>query len=107
MNVSQIAVDCLIGLGVFGIITSTIYSLMVVAGVIRFQRGAGDVQEAAFLPPVSVLKAVHGDEPDLEAKPCQFFRTGLSGVSKFCSARGRRTTWAWQQRGGWWRGIRR
>ena len=73
MNVSQIAVDCLIGLGVFGIITSTIYSLMVVAGVMRFQRGAGDVQEAAFLPPVSVLKAVHGDEPDLERNLASFF----------------------------------
>ena len=73
MNVSQIAVDCLIGLGVFGIITSTIYSLMVVAGVMRFRRGAGDVQEAAFLPPVSVLKAVHGDEPDLEENLASFF----------------------------------
>ena len=73
MNVSQIAVDCLVGLGVFGIVTSTIYSLMVVAGVMRFRRGAIDVQSATFLPPVSVLKPVHGDEPDLEQNLASFF----------------------------------
>jgi ceramide glucosyltransferase len=73
MNVSLIAVECLIVLGVFGIITSTIYSLMVVAGAMRFRRGAGDASEAAFLPPVSVLKPVHGDEPDLEKNLASFF----------------------------------
>ena len=73
MNFSLIAVECLIVLGVFGIVTSTIYSLMVVAGVMRFRRGAGDVNQAVFLPPVSVLKAVHGNEPDLEQNLASFF----------------------------------
>ena len=73
MNFSHIAVAGLIVLGVFGVITSTIYSLMVVAGVARFRRGAGDAHETAFLPPVSVLKAVHGEEPDLEQNLASFF----------------------------------
>ncbi|HEY1806623.1 MAG TPA: glycosyltransferase [Terracidiphilus sp.] len=73
MNFSQIAVDCLIGLGVFGIVTSTIYSLMVVAGVMRFRCGAGGAHGDAFTPPVSVLKPVHGDEPDLEQNLASFF----------------------------------
>lgn len=73
MNVARIADDCLIGLGIFGIITSTIYSLMVVAGIMRFRRGGGQDLEAAFLPPVSVLKPVHGDEPDLEQNLASFF----------------------------------
>jgi ceramide glucosyltransferase len=73
MNFSLIAVECLIVLGIFGIVTSTIYSLMVVAGAMRFRREAGDSREAAFLPPVSVLKPVHGDEPDLEQNLGSFF----------------------------------
>ena len=73
MNVSHIAVACLVVLGVFGIITSTIYSLMVIAGVMRFRRGTGNAQGAAFLPPVSVLKPVHGNEPDLEQNLSSFF----------------------------------
>lgn len=73
MNLSHIAVACLVVLGIFGVLTSTIYSLMVVAGVMRFRRGARDVREAAFLPPLSVLKPVHGNEPDLEQNLASFF----------------------------------
>jgi ceramide glucosyltransferase len=73
MNFSHIVDAGLIVLGVFGIITSTIYSLMVIAGAMRFRRGAGDARDAAFLPPVSVLKPVHGDEPDLEQNLASFF----------------------------------
>jgi ceramide glucosyltransferase len=73
MNVSHIAVACLVLLGIFGVVTSTIYSLMVVAGALRFRRGMGVVQDPGFLPPVSVLKPVHGDEPDLERNLSSFF----------------------------------
>src|ERR1039458_9337188 len=73
MSFSHIAVAGLIAVGVFGVVTSTIYSLMVVAGVLRFRRGAEEVGEAAFMPPVSVLKAVHGNEPDLEQNLASFF----------------------------------
>ncbi len=73
MNFSHIALAGLNVLAVFGVVTSTIYSLMAVAGAVRFRRGAGDADEAEFLPPVSVLKAVHGDEPDLELNLASFF----------------------------------
>ncbi|MGI8772743.1 MAG: glycosyltransferase [Acidobacteriaceae bacterium] len=80
----------LLALGIFGLITSTVYSVLVVVGVRRFlrehqvlraqqvlrdqqvisdQRG----QSAAFLPPVSLLKPLHGAEPNLEAHLEGFF----------------------------------
>jgi len=60
------------------VITSTVYSLMVALGVRRFcLRSADTATHAttnAFLPPVSVLKPVHGDEPDLEQNLASFFQ---------------------------------
>jgi ceramide glucosyltransferase len=61
-------------LAVFGVFTSTVYSLMVAMGVRRFCRHAAAEQPGAFLPPVSVLKPVHGDEPDLEQNLSSFFQ---------------------------------
>jgi ceramide glucosyltransferase len=61
-------------LAVFGVITSTVYSLMVAMGVRRFCRRAAAVGPHSFLPPVSVLKPVHGDEPDLEQNLTSFFQ---------------------------------
>jgi ceramide glucosyltransferase len=58
---------------ILGMTTSTIYSIMVAAGVVRFKRRAHPDGEPVFLPPVSVLKAVHGDEPDLERNLSSFF----------------------------------
>jgi ceramide glucosyltransferase len=54
----------LLALGVFGLLTSTVYSIMVVAGVLHFrrQRAAAD---PSFTPPVSLLKPLHGTEPNL------------------------------------------
>jgi len=58
---------------VLGVITSTLYSLMVAMAVRRFRRRAAAASRD-FQPPVSVLKAVHGDEPDLEENLASFFR---------------------------------
>ncbi|HEY3988734.1 MAG TPA: glycosyltransferase [Acidobacteriaceae bacterium] len=54
----------LLALGIFGLVTSTVYSAMVMAGVLHFrrQRLAAD---PSFHPPVSLLKPLHGAEPNL------------------------------------------
>ena len=65
-------------LAVFGVVTSTVYSLMVAVGVRRFRRSTAVARAkfgaSPFLPPVSVLKPVHGDEPDLEQNLASFFQ---------------------------------
>jgi ceramide glucosyltransferase len=61
-------------LAVFGVITSTVYSLMVAWAVLRFRRRAASAGTRDFQPPVSVIKAVHGDEPDLEEHLTSFFQ---------------------------------
>jgi ceramide glucosyltransferase len=60
------------GAAISGVVTSTIYSLMVAVGVFRFRRSVA-ASGPLFLPPVSVLKALHGDEPDLERNLTSFF----------------------------------
>ncbi|MDP9038643.1 MAG: glycosyltransferase [Acidobacteriota bacterium] len=58
-----------------GTLTSTIYTLMVVAGAVRFARRRRREERAGttYLPPVSVLKPLHGVEPDLEDNLRLFF----------------------------------
>src|SRR5947209_7811666 len=64
----------LLALGLFGLVTSTVYSVLVLCGVRRFLRrpAAGGVKPP-FLPPVSLLKPLHGDEPNLDAHLQGFF----------------------------------
>ncbi|MGH9595412.1 MAG: glycosyltransferase [Edaphobacter sp.] len=58
-----------------GTITSTIYCLMVMAAALRFGVRKRREESAAvtFLPPVSVLKPLHGTEPGLERNIESFF----------------------------------
>lgn len=64
--------------GLFGLLTSTIFLGMVVAGALRFRR-EGLRQDAEissrpeFLPPVSLFKPLHGREAGLEANLRTFF----------------------------------
>ena len=55
--------------------TSTIYSAMVMVAAVRFGRRKRreDARPATYLPPVSVLKPLHGTEPGLEESLRQFF----------------------------------
>jgi ceramide glucosyltransferase len=74
MTFGHISLLALGALAVLGVITSTVYSLMVAVGVFRFRRRAASAAGAhTFLPAVSVLKPVHGDEPDLERNLSSFF----------------------------------
>ena len=58
-----------------GTVTSAIYCGMVVVGAVRFaRRRRRDARtEIEFTPPVSVLKPLHGAEPDLEGNLRSFF----------------------------------
>ena len=58
-----------------GTVTSTIYCGMVLVGAVRFARRKRREERspAEFLPPVSVLKPLHGTEPDLEGNLRLFF----------------------------------
>ncbi|MGA7342499.1 MAG: glycosyltransferase [Terracidiphilus sp.] len=67
-----------LGLALFGLVTSTVFAGMVLAtvpGYLRERRAA----EAActgrpgFTPPLTLLKPLHGAEPDLEAHLATFF----------------------------------
>lgn len=68
----------LLVVGLFGLITSSIFLGMVFVGARRFRREAilQDLRLAwrpAFLPAVSLFKPLHGDEPGLEANLRTFF----------------------------------
>jgi ceramide glucosyltransferase len=65
-------------IGIFGLLTSSVYLGMVLVGARRFRRDA--VRENArlrqrpeFLPAISVFKPLHGDEAGLEAHLRTFF----------------------------------
>jgi ceramide glucosyltransferase len=63
----------LLVLGIIGIFTSTMYALLVAMGKLRFvRRRRGTAPD--FAPPVSLLKPLHGSEPDLEARLETFFQ---------------------------------
>src|SRR5579863_7385378 len=68
----------LLGTALLGIFSSTIFLGLAVAGTIRFHRDAGRARgsqpAAAGLPPVSVLKPVHGAEAQLKENLESFFR---------------------------------
>jgi ceramide glucosyltransferase len=66
----------LLGLGCFGLLTSTIFTAMVFTGVWRFvgmRKRRAQQDGSLFLPPVTLLKPLHGAEPDLEAHLATFF----------------------------------
>src|SRR6266568_520852 len=68
----------LLALGVFGLITSSVFAGMVLAAVPRYLRerkkAEAQLQERpGFTPPLTLLKPVHGAEPDLDVHLASFF----------------------------------
>ena len=68
----------LLALAIFGLITSTVFTGMVLWAVPEYlrQRRAAYAQldqRPGFVPPLSLLKPLHGDEPGLEAHLATFF----------------------------------
>jgi ceramide glucosyltransferase len=62
----------LLSVGSLGLITSTVFAVMVVLGA-RHHLRTRDELERGFTPPLSLLKPLHGSEPDLEANLATFF----------------------------------
>ena len=81
----------MLAIAVLGTLTSTAYLLLVFAAVLRFQRRKRKFENAApYLPAVSVLKPLHGLEPNLEANLETFFQQDYPNFELlFCA---RRTT---------------
>jgi ceramide glucosyltransferase len=65
--------NLLLILSITGIITSTMYALLVAAGAVRLAVRRRKPLPGAFTPPVSLLKPLHGPEPDLESHLQSFF----------------------------------
>ncbi len=65
--------DFLLLLSIIGIITSTMYALLVATGAVRLARRRRAMVPGRFAPPVSLLKPLHGLEPDLESHLQSFF----------------------------------
>jgi ceramide glucosyltransferase len=84
----------LLVLGIFGLLTSTVFTGMVAAGALRFLRERRRAEVArpepfapVFAPPVSLFKPLHGAEPDLDAHLATFFEQEYAGSFEllFCA----------------------
>lgn len=63
----------LFDLGLFGLFTSTVFALLAMMGLDTFLRRDSFEGDEPFCPPVSLLKPLHGAEPNLEAHLESFF----------------------------------
>jgi ceramide glucosyltransferase len=59
--------------GLLGLTTSTIFTILVVWGALRFAKRRRLTHASEFTPPVSLLKPLHGPEPELERRLESFF----------------------------------
>jgi ceramide glucosyltransferase len=77
------------GMGILGLISSTVFSGLVVAGAYRFamaRRKRRKMVQGDFHPHVSLLKPLYGDEPNLDAHIASFFEQDYPGFEiLFCA----------------------
>jgi ceramide glucosyltransferase len=66
--------DFAFGAGLFGLFTSTVFTVMAAIAAMRFSRRAHRRPDASYMPPVSLLKPLHGAEPGLDAHLATFFQ---------------------------------
>jgi len=78
------------GVGVLGLISSTVFQGLVFAGAYRFAAARGKRRKLAqvvFHPRVSLLKPLHGDEPNLDAHIASFFEQDYKNFEVLFCAR--------------------
>lgn len=83
-------VKLLLLLSIIGLISSSVFAVMVALGVLRFVRGRKRQELAhplGFAPPVSLFKPLHGSEPDLDRHLATFFEQDYAGSFEilFCA----------------------
>jgi ceramide glucosyltransferase len=62
-----------LGVGLFGLLASTAYTGMAIVAAMRFRRRRQRISGRSFVPPVSLLKPLHGAEPGLQSYLASFF----------------------------------
>ena len=78
----------LLAIAIFGTLTSTAFLMLVIAGAGRFARMRRRLLSSpTYAPPVSVLKPVHGLEPNLEENLESFFRQDFPNFELIFCAR--------------------
>ena len=66
-------IKILLGVGLVGLLTSSVFTTLVLIAMRRFMARWG-ARKPVFLPPVSLFKPVHGAEPNLEKHLETFFQ---------------------------------
>lgn len=69
---SYLVLELALGVALIGILSSTVFAGMVLAGVRHYARSQKPFVE--FTPPLSLLKPLHGSEPDLATHLATFFK---------------------------------
>ncbi len=75
LGVIRLFSQCIFWISAVGVVTSSIYSVLVLVAAVRFglRRRREEREPASFLPPLSVLKPLHGTEEGMERNLETFF----------------------------------